>query len=320
MTQQLELFVGAHVPLTRCLAALEDGDLNAAQQALAGATPSPGAAVDRGRLAAIEASAPRIGDAGSIPAAEVHQVFEAALTADDLPSTAGAIPVESWFRLYARYIAAALDAGTVTRFRGWYAVDFLLGAADFDAALRSAGHLIRTSPEGPGWLEAARAVGVAGDRQRAKSWLTQACLDCHDPLDPAPPRIDPSGIAALDPPRDALPRFPTNVEDLWTEVEELGLPGPASCWVPSVGIIDGVLDPSLFDQDAHPPGRCEAPRAFFRALLAALDARSRAPLPLIQPGDAEKVHRDVMKRLAPGLLARYLARLEGVRVRSRAHR
>ena len=92
-------------------------------------------------------------------------------------------------------------------------------------------------------------------------------------------------------------------------------------WVPAVGMIDGVFGPSLlgwsvdlhgsgFNPTDSPPSGEPAPRTFLRALVAARQARAAMP-PAARTGygEAELTARLRMKRLAPQLLARYLARL-----------
>jgi len=66
---QLELFSGPHLPMMRCLASLEGGDVQAACEALGGV-----ASADRDRLAALAARLP-----AARAAREVHAAFEAAL-------------------------------------------------------------------------------------------------------------------------------------------------------------------------------------------------------------------------------------------------
>ena len=82
---QLELFHGPHLPLMRCLAALEAGDVGRAREALAAAEPGSPMATDRQRLAAIEARLARAVVGGSCSPQEVHVAFEAALGVRALP-------------------------------------------------------------------------------------------------------------------------------------------------------------------------------------------------------------------------------------------
>lgn len=317
---QLELFRGAHLPIMRCLAALEAGDLREARAALDPAMSDRGVARDRDRLAALE-SRLSANSPGAPPPEAVHAAFEAAVP----PGDAGAIPADSWFRLYARHLAAALEVEAGRRFRGWCALHFLLAASRSDAALRSAPRLLSGCGQAWAWLEAARAAAAAGDLDRARRWVLVACLRAEEALEPAPPALAHSGVVGLDPPPGVLPRLPPAIEALWEAVEGLDLPGPASAWVPAVGITDGVFAPPLlgwsieladagFDPVGATPAEEPAPRAFVRALLAA--RRARAAMPPSPPagcGPAELAARLDMKRLAPRLLVRYLARLGGER-------
>lgn len=303
---QLELFSGPHLPMMGCLAALEAGDVRGAREALGGVE-----SVDRDRLAALDTRL-----SAATLASEVHAAFEAALA----PPSPGEIPGATWFRFYARQMAASLDALPGARFRGWPAAHFRLAAGDAPGALRSAQRLVMASREGWAGLEAARVAWAAGAPGRAARWLMVACLADDDRLAPAPPWLAAAGATALNPAAGVLPRLPAPVEDLWGEVEALDLPGPPSAWVPAVGIIDGVFSPSLlgwsadlrdsgFDPAAalltgEPPSR-----AFLRALLQARAARAAASGAPAGYGEAELAARRAMKRLAPRLLARYLARL-----------
>lgn len=317
---QLDLFHGPHLPLMRCLAALDEGDLRRAGEALAGAEPGSRAAADRERLAAIDAALSRSVDGGPLPPEQVHAAFAAALTEGAARCGPGEIPPESWFRSYARHIAAALETAAGARFRGWCALHFALAGGDSAGALRSGLRLVSRCDEGWAWLETARVAWAVGEAERAARWVIFACLKDDGGVDPAPPRIATVAASALNPPPGALPRLPRAVEDLWAEVEALDLPGPASAWVPAVGIIDGTFPPSLlgwstdlagsgFDPAEPSPGGEPEPRTFLRALVAARRARSAAAG--TGYGHAELSARVEMKRLAPSLLARYLARLSG---------
>jgi hypothetical protein len=265
------------------------------------------------RLAAIEARL-----AGASPE-RVHEAFESALEGATEPRTA--IPRRVWLRLYAHHVAAALAPEPARRFRGWCGLHYALAAGERPDAER----LLTGCEEPWAWLEAARAAWAADEAERAARWLVVACLRAEDGIPPDPPRIEPSRVAALNPPADTVPRLPDAVADLWTEAERLELPGPASPWVPALLVIDGLLPPSLlgwaadlagsgFDPDGPTPADEGPARQFLRALLQARAARSAA-----QPagpggyGEAELAARRRMKRLAPALLARYLDRLGGAR-------
>ncbi len=322
---QLELFRGPHIPLTRCLAALEAGDVHGAREALDTGEFDGRADTDRARLAFIAARVPPIGAEYSISPQQVHAAFEAALQGRDPVSGPGEIPAETWFRGYARHVAAALEAGSGPCFRGWCALHFELAAGRPEAALRSGQRLLSACDQGWAVLEAARAAWAAGEPERAARLVLVACLKDQGGLDPAPPRIAAAPLPGLNPPPGAVPRFPPVMEDLWTEVEVLELPGPASPWVPAVGIIDGVFAPSLlgwsvdlegsgFDPSDPATAGEPAAREFLRALLAARHARVGTPVAARAGfGEAELAARRRMKPLAPTLLARYLARLGGPR-------
>jgi hypothetical protein len=315
---QLDLFQGPHVPLIRCLAALEEGDVCGAREAL-GVLEGDAAAADRTRLGLIEARLPTTRSAD-----EVHATFEAALAAGDSP---GEIPSETWFKLYARHLADALHTGPAIRFRGWCALHFELAAGRTEAALRGGQRLVSVCDTGWASLEAARAAFAAGEAESAARLVVIACLREGGALDPDPPRIAPGPGPALTPPPGTLPRLPRSIEDLWDGVERLQLPGPASAWVPAVGIIDGIFSPSLlgWSVDLHGsgfdpigPGHISEPpaREFIRALLAARHARAvQASAGPTTCGDAELAARRRMRAIAPALLARYLARLDGAPAR-----
>ncbi len=323
---QIELFRGPHLPLIRCLAALEEGDVRGAREALADLDSDSRATADRTRLGLIEARVPALGAGLTISPEEVHAAFAAALE-PQAPSNPGAIPTEAWFRLYARHVAATLETGASACFRNWYGLHFELAAGRSDAALRRGQRLLATCDEGWAALEAARAAWVAGEEGRAARLVLVACLKLDGDVSPAPPRISTARTPALNPPPGLLPRLPRRIEDLWDHAEALGLPPPASAWVPAVGIIDGIfsqpllgwsveLEGSGFDPAGPVPADEQGPRAFLRALLAARQARALAPgTGGAGYGEAELAARLRMKRIAPELLARYLARLGGVSTR-----
>jgi hypothetical protein len=309
---QLELFQGPHVPLIRCLTALEEGDVRGAREAL-GALDSDAATADRTRLAHIEARLPM-----TRRAEEIHATFEAALAPGGVP---GEIASNAWFKLYARQLAAALDTDPAIRFRGWCALHFELATGRTEAARRSGQRLVSGCDAAWATLEAARVAFAAGEAARGTRLVVIACLREGGALDPDPPRIDPVLSPALNPPPGALPRFPRSIEDLWDGVESLQLPGPASAWVPAAGVIQGTFSPSLlgwsvdleesgFDP-AGPEPAGEAPaRGFLRALLAARHARATgASAGPTSCGEVELAARRRMRAIAPALLALYLARL-----------
>jgi hypothetical protein len=315
---QLELFQGPHILLIRCLAALEEGDLRGAGEALGG-LDSRAAAADRACLASIEERLPTIRSAE-----EVHAVFEAALAC---PAAPGEIAADTWFGLYARQVAAALDAGGAIRFRGWGALHFELAAGRVEAALRSGQRLVSICEEGWAALEAARVAFAAGEAERAVRLVVIGCLREGGAPDPGPPRITPARTVVLDPPPAALPRLPRPIEDLWDDVEGHQLPGPVSAWIPAAAIIDGIVSSSLlgwsvdlqgsgFDPTGPEPAGESPAHGFLRALLAAHHARSTvARAGVAACGDAELAARRRMRALAPTLLARYLARLGGAPAR-----
>jgi hypothetical protein len=299
-TRQLELFHGAHVPLLAALAALERGDVVAAREALA-STADPVMRADAQRLAAIDAGA----EASSVE--ELHARFESGLA--EMTDAASAIPRPVWWRLYAGRMAPALASDPSRRLRGWCSVHYALSIG----SRPDLGSLVAGSHAPWAWLEASRAAWECRESERAERWLVIACLQADEGLTPDPPRIVPSPVPALNPPADALPRLPQWVEDLWTDAADLDLAGPPSMWVPALMIIERKLFASLlgwktelagsgFDPDAAAPPDEPPARAFLRALIHALEARSVDR----SVGQAEIAARRQMKRTAPALLRRYL--------------
>jgi hypothetical protein len=307
--EQLELFHGPHVPLLAALAALERGHLGAAREAL-GSTEDPAARVDAERLAAIDAAPSSV--------EQVHAQFESALA--ERIGAPSAIGQPTWWRLYAGQVATALASDPSRRFRGWCGIHYALATG---TGRPDAGPLVASSRAPWAWLEASRAAWAAGEPERARRWLAVACLRDDQGIAPDPPPIAPSLLPPLNPPADALPRLPTEIEDLWTEAADLNLPGPPSSWVPVLLIIDGKLSASLlgwnaelagsgFDPAGTAPPEEPAPRAFLRALLRAREARS-ADLSSGpgRYGATEVAARQRMRQVAPALLERYLTRLGG---------
>ncbi len=156
---QLELFSGPHLPVMRCLAALDAGDLRGACEALGGVESA-----DRDRLATLEARL-----AAATAAREVHAAFEAALVGPPAQ-----VPAESWFRLYARRLAASLRPEPAARLRGWAGLHFRLAAGDGPEALGDAQRLVGACRRGWAWLEAARIAWAVGEAERAARWLVVA--------------------------------------------------------------------------------------------------------------------------------------------------
>lgn len=313
---QLELFEREHVPLFRARAALEEGDLRRAHEALAEAD----AARTKPRLVLLDhllPASPR--EAGPSPE-RVHAIFEDAFATRAEPTRSG-VRAHDWFRLYVAHLAAALDATPERRFRGWCQLHYELAAGRPRAALASAERLVYAAASrslaGWVWLEAARAAYASGLTEQARRWTLVACLASSESLSSQAPSLAPTGQCDLDAPERPLPPLPDAILDLWTEAVELGLPEPASSWVPSLGILNatfGVADLRAgevargagFDLAHDAPPDEPAPRAFLRALVAAREARVREPG---RCGALELRAREAMKRASPALFDRYMETL-----------
>ncbi|MEE9280617.1 MAG: hypothetical protein V3V67_10625 [Myxococcota bacterium] len=317
--RQLELFRGEHLALARCRTALECGDLRAARKALASSSQGSREAPDARRLAELDKRLALLGE-GSADASNLHEAFESVLEAPAEPEPGG-LDTSDWFRLYASSLARALEPVPEERYRGWCGLHFALAAGRPAEALRCAERLTSAGADGWAWLEAARAAAAVEDAGRARRWTLVACLTGEVPLDPDPPPIAPVRTALLNPPPHALPRLPPALEELWAEAEELDLPQPVSTWIPVLGSLDGTLPASLlrepdvvqgsgFDPAAAAPEGEPAPRKFLRALLAARRARERDPAAQRGTCGEQELHQRVaMRRLAPPLFERYLARV-----------
>ncbi len=317
--EQLSLFDEPHRSRERCARALHQGDLGSARAALEDIAPPNPLALERDRLTALHERLPRLDEASAVDPAELHAAFETVLARCD--PQAGGVSADDWFQLYGRYIAAALERFAEREFRGWYAVDFWLGLGRAPEALRAAYRLVTAVPAGQAWVEAARAAYTAGEGDPGTRWLLVSCVATSSGLDPRPPRLEEAAAPVLNRPPLGLPEFPRRILALWEEVDALELPGSASAWVPALGIIDGVFSPSIlgwtadlagagFDPEGDsPPGEPPA-RAFLRALLAARQARASAAAAGVIGYPADEIDaRRHMRRLAPGLLERYLRRL-----------
>jgi hypothetical protein len=346
---QLELFQGDHLPLLRAHAALDTGDLRRAHEALASVGPEAARTVER--LVALEALVLHSHESPSIPPHHVHALFDEAFATgapraqDARGSTVG--PSE-WFRLYAAHLAAALTPTPSRRFRGWCALHFELAARRPLAAFALAERLLATVPieraaadraastdqapladsTPPGgwvWLEAARAAHAAGHAERSRRWTLVACLASDDPLQPAPPMLEPTGRSELNAQESLLPRLPNALEDLWTDAFVLGLAEPASAWVPCLGVLDGVFPlvdlrsaevahGAHFDLERPAMPHESYPRSFLRALVAAREIRgwkTRAAGERVvdRCGALELRARAAMKCAAPILFERYMQSL-----------
>jgi len=347
---QLELFHGDHLPLLRAHAALDAGDFRRAHEALASVGVESEAARTMERLAVLEVLVPHSDESSFLPPHKVHALFEEAFSRgvpaghDARGPTVGPL---DWFRLYAVHLAAALAPTPERRFRGWCALHFELAAQRPLAALALAERLISTllsgrtggdqappaglapsaesaCPESWAWLEAARAAHAAGDPERSRRWTLVACLASAVPLQPAQPRLEPTGRSELNAPEWLLPRLSNTLEDLWTEAFVLGLAEPTSAWVPCLGVLDGVFaladlrSPEVaqgarFDLE-HPATAESHSRSFLRALVVARELRGRKPRAagehLVDRCDALELRaRKAMKSAAPILFERYMQTL-----------
>ncbi len=317
---QLELFQGAHLPLFRARAALEEGDFRHAHEELGNAAAVADAAQTADRLARLEALLLGPGEPPGPPPDRIHAIFEQAFATAPHP-TRDPIGAPLWFRLYAAHMAAALAPTPARRFRGWCGVHFELAAGRLRAALAGAERLIsQPAPAGWAWLEAARAAYANGDAVQAKRWTLAACLSSHEALDPAPPRLAPTERSELEAPEAALPALPSTVEDLWTEAFVLDLSEPVCRWVPSLGVLDGIFlaadlrsaevtQAAAFDLDRPAPPDEPSSRSFLRELVAAREASARETRAPGRCGSLELHARAAMKRASPALFEHYLAAL-----------
>jgi hypothetical protein len=172
---------------------------------------------------------------------------------------------------------------------------------------------------------AARAAHATGDSERSRCWTLVACLASVDPLQPAPPRLEPTERSELNAPESLLPGLPNALEDLWTDAFVLGLGEPVSAWVPCLGVLDGVfllvdLRSAAVAQAAHfdlerPAAPHESPpRSFLRALVGARELRgwnTRAAGERVvdRCGALELRARAAMKSASPMLFERYMRTL-----------
>ena len=316
---QLELFQGEHLPLFRARAAIAEGDLRGAHEALGGASDGSDAAWAAEQLARLEGLLLRRG-ASSGPAPDaVHAAFEETFRTGGEPRR-DPIGASGWFRLYAASMAEALAPTPARRFRGWCSMHFALAAGRPGEALASAERMISEPADGWVWLEASRAAHASGRATDGNRWAMAGCLTSRQALDPAPPRLSSTGRSGLDAPEWVLPELPRALEDLWTEALLLDLPEPACAWVPALGVLDGVfaatslrspdvVQATTFDLAGPAPPDEPAPRAFLRALVAAREARVLGTGQPGHCGELELRARAAMKRAAPALFQRYLAAL-----------
>jgi hypothetical protein len=315
---QLELFHGAHLPLQRARAALEQGDLRGAHEALLEASAEQGVGEASKRLEMLAPLLIRHGSAEPSPD-EVHAAFASAFEGSSR-LTSDLLSAAEWFRLYAAHIAETLAGAPALWFRGWCRLHFELAAGRPRPALTTAGRLV-SARAGRAWLEAARAAHAAGEISQGRRWILAACLASSEALDASPPQLTPVGRRELDAPDFALPRLPIALEDLWTDAVELALADPISAWVPSLGLIDGAFtlaDLRSIDVaeacgfalgDPAPSSGEPQPRAFLRALVSAREARAHEAPSGGGCGALELRARAAMKRAAPALFGRYMERL-----------
>ena len=318
LLMQLDLFTGDHLPMLRCHAALEGGDLPGARAALARAADCAGNGSVVERMAALEEKLPPLRGEAIAPAEAVNEAFENALAGAAMQS-GDPIQPSDWFRLYAAHMAAALGSAPERRLRGWCALHYEVAASRPQLALRAALQLTSRCAEAWAWLEGARAAHAAGEEHLARRWVLVACLVAREELSLDPPPLAPASVALLDGPGSILPALPAQLEELWSEAGCLELPGPASAWVPCIGVLDGefamdllrsaeVREAAGFDPSASARPGEPASWVFLRALVAARGARSRTPA-LGRCSEAELRARAAMRQVAPALLSRYLGGL-----------
>ena len=304
--EQLALFEGPHLPRTAARVALSRGDLDEARAQLAKLAATEEAA-DAARLERIEST---LRTAGEHPVETVHDAFVSALAQAE---PRGFLSAAEWFRVYAQRMAGALDAEPERRSRGWLGAHFAFAAGQPDVARRGARRIVESLPPGPAWIEAARLAFELDAVAHAREWIHTACLDSAVELVAEPPALEPCGVPALDA-APLLPSLPDPVEDLFDAARALeGLPGPWTRWVAVVGEIDRVLAPPDLaggGRDEETAQDSDVARAFLAALRAARRSRERdrARSPK-RCSDRELRARRRMQRLAPGLLARYVAGL-----------
>jgi hypothetical protein len=311
---QLELFQGEHIPLIRARAALERGDLRGAHEALSSACVGSGGMGAAERLRVLERLCAEHRE--WVPD-DVHAAFLTALAKGE-PAPRDPISGGEWFRFYAAHVARALEPVPLRRFRGWCGFHFELAAGRPQAAFAAVGRLVSHGSPAWAWLEAARVAHAVGETAQARRWIVTACLSAREPLPPHAPLLVPTGCRELDAPGFTLPALPRELAELWEDALEMELAGLACAWVPSIGLIEGILPPADLrslvarsgglDREfsgAHAP----PPLAFLRALIAARDARSRESPSGAGCGPAELRARAEMQRSAPALFERYMQRL-----------
>jgi hypothetical protein len=304
---QLALFEGSHLPRTAAREALSRGELSEARAELARLDDATEEAADAARLERLTSI---LRAASENPVGTAHEAFVSAL-AEAEPR--GFLSDDEWFRIYAQRMAAALDSEPGRRFRGWLGAHFAFVAGEANRARRIAGRIVESLPPGPAWIEVARLGFELGEGAKAREWIHAACLDSPIELEPEPPALERCGVPALEA-APSLPPLPAPVEALFDAARALeGLPAPWTRWVAVVGEIDRVLAPRGASEGGPAEGAVQdrdAAHAFLAALRAARRSRERdrARGPE-RCSDRELRARRRMQRLAPALLARYVAGL-----------
>lgn len=310
MSEQAFLFSGSHLPMERAARALSVGDVPTALAATAGA---PGAGVARlaGALASLRGALAGGGDPGP---AGFDSAAASALRASGLDGPAPPPGLEPWGRLVARETSRRMEVAGLRRWRGWTLPAWRLAAGD-EAGARQAAADALGSPgaDAAELMDGARTLYSLDDARgsRVLAWAALAGDPASVLRVAALP--DPLGLPALDALRGPTPRpdWLARLLDDLAEIEVGG--GDPIQWLPALALVDGAIDgatvrralaarPLAVEADSADEPE-SAPRAFCRALLAALAARDA--------GKPDVDARRVMRGLSRELFDRWLRRARG---------